>query len=65
MIWMILILFYHIVINYNNNISVHLVISQGRTPLHLVAHNSDNGACCKFLLDHNADTEAKDEDVSV
>ena len=38
--------------------------TQGKTPLHHAASNSSD-ACCKALLDHNADIEAKDENVSV
>ena len=48
----------------NHNISVYLVISQSWTPLHYAADSSSD-ACCKALLDHNADIEAKDENVSV
>ena len=44
--------------------SVYLVISQGWTPLHYAAEYSSD-ACCKALLDHHADTEAKNDSVSI
>ena len=44
--------------------SVYLVISQDKTPLHYAAVKSSD-ACCKALLDHHADTKAKDYNVSV
>ena len=37
--------------------------TQGMTPLHHAADNSPD--TCRLLLDHHADIEAKDEDVSV
>ena len=52
----------HVVINFIT--FLYLVISQGKTPLHRAADNSSD-ACCKALLDHNADIEAKDSRVSV
>ena len=43
--------------------SCHL--SQGNTPLHIAARYSSDDACCKLLLDHNAEVEAKNDKVSI
>ena len=43
---------------------INYIIIHGLTPLHYAADNSSD-ACCKLLLDQNADIEAKDEGVSV
>ena len=62
-IWMIFIAciaVYHIIMI--TFVSRHF--TQGKTPLHLAALTS-SAACCKLLIDHHADIEAKDNLVSV
>ena len=52
---------------FHNHIMITLVcpvISQGETPLHWTAYSSSD-TCCKLLIDHHADIEANNDQVSV